>query len=365
MAGRFSVLVSRLSVEDGKGAQRQGEASTKKYYRQYPALEQLEQRQDGLFDNTAKAAAQRRGWDMVEIRGADVAGELANDPNELVAYASWVVPEPVSQGIPTMMLDVLSSGIADNIRDPHDVDGAGKNLFSELMRMIVVAYDQQIADLMFSRWDRASRSRHWGLLEDSLKRRAHLLNTWVDGTKLQWDSASAMLVNAIGAGTGQAASLTFKTSCFGGLCSALNAGRWPHPMFSAPLGLHRPGTGKPASRALLWDAHLAGAVGYLLFRWGAGDSVAAIAAEAAALRLPLEAKGQPFHLRCEEQQQNCVRLRLRDAQALTLYRTGRMTHRIVSSQAGISEIEGWQLSFATEPDTQWHRRVQSVVATPF
>jgi hypothetical protein len=72
------------------------------------------------------------------------------------------------------------------------------------------------------------------------------------------------------------------------------------------------------------------------------------------LQLPLERKSKPFHLRCETEQQSCVRLRLRDTQALTLYRTGRLTHRIVSSQAGISEIEGWQLSFATEPDTQWH-----------
>jgi len=354
ITGRFGLVVSRLSIEDGKGAQRQGEASAKKYCRQYPALERLEKRPDGLFDNTAKAAAQRRRWGMVEIRGADVAGDLAKEPNELVAYASWVTPDPGSQAVPLLMLDVVNSGIADNVRDPNDVDGAGKNLFSELIRMIVVAYDQQILDLMFSRWDRASRSRHWGLLEDSLKRRAHRLNTWVDGTKLQWDSASAVLVNAVGAGTGQAASVTFKTSCFGGLCSALNADRWPHPMFSAPLGLHRPGTGKPASRPVLWDAHLAGAVGYVLFRWGSGDSVATIAAEAATLRLPLERKGTPFHLRCDENQQNCVRLRLREAQTLTLYRTGRMTHRIVSNQAGISEIEGWPLSFATEPDTQWH-----------
>lgn len=354
VTGPFGVVVSRLSIDDGKGAQRQGEASTKKYYHQYPVLERLRNRKDGLFDNTPRAIAQRRGWGMVEIHGSDVAGELAKDPHELVAYASWIAPEQEGPDVPVLMLDIVSSGIADNIWDPHDVDGAGKNLFSELVRMVVVAYDQGITDLMFSRWDRASRSRHWGLLEESLKRRAHRLGTWVDGTKLAWDSASAMLINSIGAGSGQAASLTFKTSCFGGLCSALNADRWPHPLFSAPLGLHRPGSGKPASRPVVWDSHQAGAIGYLLFRWAGGESIATIAAEAAMLQLPLERKDKPFHLRSETDQQTCLRLRLRDSQALTLYRTGRMSHRIVSSEAGISEIEGWQLSFATAPDTEWH-----------
>jgi hypothetical protein len=162
VASRFGVVVSRLSIEDGKGAQRQGEASAKKYCRQYPALEKLEKRQDGLLDNTPEAIAQRRGWGMVEIHGADVAGDLAEDPNEIVPYASWVTPDPGSQDVPVLMLDLLNSGIADNVRDPHDVDGAGRNLFSELVRMVVVACDQQICDLMFSRWDRASRSRHWG-----------------------------------------------------------------------------------------------------------------------------------------------------------------------------------------------------------
>jgi hypothetical protein len=355
IAGRFAVCASRLSTLDTDGAHRQGEASTGKYSVRFPVMQQLDGRPSDLFGNTSEAHDSRQRYGMVAIRGKDVAGALAKDPRELVAWASVLRPPAGSADQPVLMLDIMSTAILDNVEDPHDIDEDGKNLFSELVRMVIVAYAEAVTDLLFSRWDRAARSHHWSTLERTLSKRAHVLRTWIDGDLLRWDSQAALITNSVGAATGRGGGLTLKSSSFGGLCHALNGHRWPHNDSSAPLGVTREeGVGKRASRPVVWHPARAGAVGWVLQRVGEGDDLATIAAGAAALDLPLARKGSPFAERKRNGQIGVIRRLLQDREALTLYRDGVYAQRVVSGLEGQRSVEGWELQFAAERGVELH-----------
>lgn len=156
---------------------------------------------------------------MLEIRAHQIAGDLALKPNDLVGYVTVLLPACDADGRPVLIVDVTHSAVLEDIVDPYDIDGAGRNLFTELVRSVVAAYQSQLVDVMLSRWGRAARAHHWASLEHTTRRRAHTIATWVDGRRLSWDNASGLVGNSVQATQGQAGGHHLKTTSFVG-CAA-------------------------------------------------------------------------------------------------------------------------------------------------
>jgi hypothetical protein len=362
-----AVLVNRVSAESAAKFETQADSGVAKYVGMYPELGQLTGREASLFE-TSGAKAARAGGER-EARGmrSIIAGAIAADahrPKSIVGFSSVVGQ--------VLILDVMHSAAADDVADGSDIDGFGRNLYTELVRTVVVGYEQQLERILFSRWDRVARnSRHGALLTSTLAERSHWLSLYVDGDVVK--DPQGFIANHQ-----QSVALEGRKSDqkkhFSGTYSKAQNNGFPRPSFHLPYGVMK-GVGENKGK-VLWverDALLAAELYELR---AAGTPIGLVAERATELGLRtrhplasnLNADGSQKTLqqrypgdtagtvlRHREAREAVVRTLFQPSHRV-LYRTGALPFRLVAPTPGVAQVDGADLEFATGPEPVWHPR---------
>lgn len=358
-----ALLVNRISAEDSRKLETQTDSGAAKYVGQFGELVAVEGRAAWVFEaggkDRARATAERDRLGMRAVFARDISSK-AKDPGGLVGFASVVGR--------VLVLDVMNSAAEDNIVDGEDIDGFGRNLFTELVRSVVVAFDDRLRDLLFSRWDRLLRSsRHGSSLKETIGMRGHLLTLWIDGVVKD--------PNALGSEVEQMVAVTDNkgnaNKQFSGAYSISSNGEWPKAAFQLPDGAAL-GTGK-TKHVVHWVPGEVAIIAELFAMRAAGASIAAVTVRAVELRLRVR---QPHHRKQDgtfptlgelfpgATLETAFRDRLArealvasrfEAAKRRVYRTGVYLYRLVAPAAGRSIVDGAVVGFATGPDPVWHR----------
>ena len=297
---------------------------------------------------------------MVPIYAHQVSRSAVN-PNALVAFACVVGR--------VLVIDVLNSAAEDNIEDQDDVDDFGHNLFTQLVRLAVVAHEGHLKNLMFSRWDRMLRnSRHGAYLKETIARRAHLLTLWVDGNRRDVSSLGAEVEQVVAI----ANKLADAEKQFSGAYTKCQNHEWTRPEFHLPSGA-RLGVGRDKN-TVHWLPDEIAVVAELYAACARGVPMARIADLAVEKGLLMR---HPQHRRPDGSMKTLAEvypgtnpetaerdMARREAVVATLfreparraYRTGRYPFRMVAPAPGKAMIDGAKVQFASGPEPVWHER---------